>query len=89
MFTVANDGPFFQNAIVPRLKSWIRKVVHEEEEKSAKKTDSKPSLEQEATAAAKAAAAAAAEVARASQEMLISKTEGEFVISLAEPIAPL
>ncbi|KAI8543675.1 hypothetical protein RHMOL_Rhmol08G0237400 [Rhododendron molle] len=71
----AGTAVFFKNAIVPRLKSWIRKVVHEEEEKSAKKADSKPSLEQEATAAAKAAAAAAAEVARASQEMLISKTE--------------
>ncbi|CAL5441150.1 unnamed protein product [Camellia sinensis] len=64
----------FINAIVPRLKSWIRKVAFEEEE-SAKKPSSKPSLEQEATAAAKAAAAAAADVARASQEMLISKTE--------------
>ncbi|XP_058227355.1 peroxisomal membrane protein PEX14 [Rhododendron vialii] len=71
----AGTAVLFKNAIVPRLKSWIRKVVHEEEEKSSKKTDSKPSLEQEATAAAKAAAAAAAEVARASQEMLISKTE--------------
>ncbi|CAL5444641.1 unnamed protein product [Camellia sinensis] len=64
----------YRNAIVPRLKSWIRKVAFEEEE-SAKKPSSKPSLEQEATAAAKAAAAAAADVARASQEMLISKTE--------------
>lgn len=69
----AGTAVIFKNAIVPRLKSWIRKVVHEEG--SAKKTDSTPSLEQEAAAAAKAAAAAAAEVARASQEMLISKTE--------------
>lgn len=40
------------------------------------KSKSKPSLTEEAAAAAKAAAAAAADVARASQEMLISKTEG-------------
>ncbi|KAI7986958.1 Peroxisomal membrane protein PEX14 [Camellia lanceoleosa] len=70
----AGTAVLFKNAIVPRLKSWIRKVAFEEEE-SAKKPSSKPSLEQEATAAAKAAAAAAADVARASQEMLISKTE--------------
>ena len=65
----------FQKAIVPRLKSWIHKVVFEEEEGSAKKTDSKPSLEQEVAAAA----AAVSDVARASQEMLLSKSEGEFV----------
>ncbi|KAL7161639.1 hypothetical protein ACSBR2_042166 [Camellia fascicularis] len=70
----AGTAVLFKNAIVPRLKSWIRKVAFEEEE-STKKPSSKPSLEQEATAAAKAAAAAAADVARASQEMLISKTE--------------
>ncbi|GFZ17473.1 peroxin 14 [Actinidia rufa] len=64
-------------SVVPRLKSWIRKVVFEEEEGSAKKTDSKPSLQQEAAAAAKTAAAAAADVARASQEMLLSKREEE------------
>ncbi|PSS07787.1 Peroxisomal membrane protein [Actinidia chinensis var. chinensis] len=65
----------FQKAIVPRLKSWIRKVVFEEEEGSAKKMDSKPSLEQEAAAAAAAAATAVSDVARASQEMLMSKSE--------------
>lgn len=37
---------------------------------------SKPSLAEEAAAAAKVAAASAADVAQASQEMLISKTEG-------------
>lgn len=36
----------------------------------------KTQFDREAAAAAKAAAAAAADVARASQEMLISKTEG-------------
>ncbi|XAR72631.1 hypothetical protein NMG60_11019342 [Bertholletia excelsa] len=65
----------FKNAIVPRLKSWIRKVVFEEEGKSIKRTNSSPGLEEEATAAAKAAAAAATDVARATQEILISKSE--------------
>lgn len=70
----AGTAVVFKKAVVPRLKSWIRKVVSEGDE-SSKKPDSTPSLEQEAAAAAKAAAAAAADVARASQEMLLSKTE--------------
>ncbi|KAL6992762.1 hypothetical protein U1Q18_010877 [Sarracenia purpurea var. burkii] len=65
----------FKNAVLSRLKSWVRKVALEEEEESGKKVNSKPSLEQEAAVAAKAAATAAADVARASQEMLLSKTE--------------
>ncbi|GFZ17462.1 peroxin 14 [Actinidia rufa] len=73
----AGTAVLFKKSVVPRLKSWIRKVVFEEEEGSAKKTDSKPSLQQEAAAAAKTAAAAAADVARASQEMLLSKREEE------------
>ncbi|KAK9926888.1 hypothetical protein M0R45_024096 [Rubus argutus] len=64
-----------KNAIIPRLRSWVRKVVLEDENDVAKKTDAKPSLAEEAAAAAKAAAAAAADVAKASQEMLNSKTE--------------
>lgn len=65
----------FQKAIVPRLKSWIRKVISEEDEE--KESISKPSLAEEATAAAKSAATAAADVARASQEMLILKDGGQ------------
>lgn len=59
----------------------MRKVVLEEEEGEPliKKLNEKPNLAEEAAAAAKAAAAAAADVARASQEMLLSKTEGQFV----------
>ncbi|KAJ0837662.1 putative peroxisomal membrane protein [Helianthus annuus] len=70
----AGTAIVFKNAVVPRLKSWIRKVVNED---AANKTDKKPTLAEEAAAAAKAAAAAAAvsDVARASQEMLASKTE--------------
>jgi peroxin-14 len=69
-----------QKTIIPRLKSWIRKVVLEEEDDSVMKTNTKLSLAEEAAAAAKAAAAAAADVARASQEMLNSKNEGGIVI---------
>ncbi|XP_076959579.1 peroxisomal membrane protein PEX14-like [Bidens hawaiensis] len=66
----------FKNAVVPRLKSWIRKVVNEDaEEDVANKTDKKPTAAEEAAAAAKAAAAAASDVARASQELLVSKSE--------------
>ncbi|KAJ0439630.1 putative peroxisomal membrane protein [Helianthus annuus] len=69
----AGTAVVFKNAVVPRLKSWIRKVVNED---AANKTDKKPTLAEEAAAAAaKAAAAAASDVARASQEMLASKAE--------------
>ncbi|KAF3437035.1 hypothetical protein FNV43_RR19788 [Rhamnella rubrinervis] len=71
----AGTAVLVKNAIVPRLKSWIRRVVLEDEDGIVKKTDSRPSLAEEAAAAAKAAAAAAADVAKASQEMLISKNE--------------
>lgn len=70
----AGTAVIIKNAVIPRLKSWIRKVVSEEVD-SVKKTDSKPSLAEEAAVAAKAAAAAAADVAKASQEMMNSKNE--------------
>nr|XP_018633863.1 peroxisomal membrane protein PEX14 isoform X2 [Nicotiana tomentosiformis] len=70
----AGTALLFKHTIVPRFKSWIRKVVMEgEDEKGTVK--GRPSLTEEAALAAKAAAAAAADVARASQEMLASKTE--------------
>lgn len=69
-----------QKSIVPRLKSWIRKVVREEDNDSPTKLDSKPSLAEEAAAAAKAAAAAASDVAKASQDILNSKVEGELFV---------
>ncbi|KAL5723714.1 hypothetical protein ACHQM5_007080 [Ranunculus cassubicifolius] len=65
----------FKKSIIPRLKSWIRKVVLEEENDSVKKLDAKPSLVEEAAAAAKSAAAAAADVARASHDILNSKMD--------------
>ncbi|XP_077244101.1 peroxisomal membrane protein PEX14-like isoform X2 [Tasmannia lanceolata] len=70
----AGTAVLLKNVVVPRFKSWIRKVVKEEDD-SEKKDNSKPTLAEEATAAAKAAAAAAADVAKASQEMLNSKNE--------------
>ena len=48
----------------------------EEETDPLKKADAKPSLAEEAVAAAKAASAAASDVARVSQEMMITKSEG-------------
>lgn len=69
-----------QKTIIPRLKSWIRKVVLEEEgEPLIEKSNAKPNLAEEAAVAAKAAASAAADVARASQDMLMSKTEGLYL----------
>nr|XP_027126155.1 peroxisomal membrane protein PEX14-like [Coffea arabica] len=73
----AGTAVLLKKTIIPRLKSWIRKVVLKEEEGEplVEKGNAKPNLAEEAAAAAKAAAAAAADVARASQEMLMSKTE--------------
>lgn len=71
----AGTAIVFKNAIVPRLKSWIRRVVLDEDDVREKGTAGKPSLAEEAAAAAKAAAAAAADVAKASQEMVITKNE--------------
>ncbi|KAF5751873.1 peroxisomal membrane protein PEX14 [Tripterygium wilfordii] len=71
----AGTAVLIKNALVPRLKSWIRNVVSEEDDDPAKKINAKPSLAEETAAAAKAAAAAAADVAKASQEMLSSKNE--------------
>lgn len=70
-----------QNSVVPRLKSWVRRVVLDEED-SVEKAAGKPSVAEEAAAAAKAAAAAAADVAKASQELLISKNEGVLLYAL-------
>ncbi|KAM7272551.1 hypothetical protein ACFE04_027214 [Oxalis oulophora] len=70
----AGSAVLFKKSIIPRLKSWIRKVVMEEEN-NVKEIDGKPSLAEEAAAAAKSAAAAAADVAKASQEMLNSKND--------------
>ncbi|KAJ4829084.1 hypothetical protein Tsubulata_030984 [Turnera subulata] len=74
---LAVSGAGTAKTIIPRLKSWIRKVVAEEEEDLANQTTKKPNLAEETAAAAKAAAAAAADVAKASQEMLNSKNEGQ------------
>ncbi|KAL3628812.1 hypothetical protein CASFOL_027858 [Castilleja foliolosa] len=72
----AGTAVLLKKTIVPRLKSWIRKVVSEGDEEAVNKENSaKPSIAEEAAAAAKSAAAAAADVARASQEMLVTKTE--------------
>ncbi|KAG4389922.1 hypothetical protein AAZX31_06G174100 [Glycine max] len=64
-----------KNSILPRLKSWIRNVVLEEDHDQSKRTGSKPTLAEEAAQAAKAAAVAAADIAKASQELLSSKIE--------------
>ncbi|KAL9434223.1 hypothetical protein AB3S75_028950 [Citrus x aurantiifolia] len=71
----AGTAVFIKKSLIPRLKSWIRKVVLEEEDDSENKSIAKPSLAEEAAAAAKAAAAAASDVAKASQELLNSKNE--------------
>lgn len=70
----AGTAIVFKKSIVPRLKSWILKVVLEEDADNMK-TNLKPSLAEETAAAAKAAAAAASDVSKVTQEMLLSKHE--------------
>ncbi|CAI8609922.1 unnamed protein product [Vicia faba] len=64
-----------KNSLLPRLKSWIRKVVLDNDDELSKETNNKPTLAEEVAQAAKSAAAAAADVAKASQDMLASKGE--------------
>lgn len=71
----------FKNSVIPRLKSWIRTVVLDDENAVGKELAGKPSLVEEAAAAAKAAAAAAADVAKASQDMLITKNEEKKIFA--------
>lgn len=67
-----------QKVVLPRLKSWIRRVAAEDDT-SNKEENSSKSLAEETAEAAKAAASAAAIVATASQELLNSKHEGSLV----------
>ncbi|XP_014509226.1 peroxisomal membrane protein PEX14 isoform X2 [Vigna radiata var. radiata] len=71
----AGTAIIIKKSFLPRLKSWIRKVVLDNDDEQLKKTDDKPTLMEEAAQAAKSAAAAAEEVAKASQEILASKGE--------------
>nr|VDD28475.1 unnamed protein product [Brassica oleracea] len=71
----AGTAVFVKRSLIPRLKSWVRKIMSEEESDPLEKADAKPGLAEEAVAAAKAASAAASDVARVSQEMMKAKSE--------------
>ncbi|KAK1321563.1 Peroxisomal membrane protein PEX14 [Acorus calamus] len=71
----AGTAVFFKKVIVPRLKAWIREVVSEADEEEKKNYISKPIFVEEVAEAAKTAATAATVVAKASQDMLTSKSE--------------
>ncbi|XP_027916899.1 peroxisomal membrane protein PEX14 isoform X2 [Vigna unguiculata] len=75
----AGTAIIIKKSLLPRLKSWIRKVVLDNDDEELKKSDDKPTLMEEAAQAAKSAAAAAAEVAKVSQEILASKERRYFV----------
>ncbi|KAJ4711103.1 Peroxisomal membrane protein PEX14 [Melia azedarach] len=62
-----------KNSILPRLKSWIWKIVLEEHDGSIKKSN--PCLIEEVTAAAKSATSAAADGVKTSMKMLNSKNK--------------
>ncbi|KAJ1418251.1 Winged helix-like DNA-binding domain superfamily [Sesbania bispinosa] len=71
----AGTAMLIKKSVIPWLKSWIRNIVLEEECDQLKRTVSKPTLAEEAAEAAKAAAAAAVDMAKASHEILSSKSE--------------
>ncbi|CAE6255517.1 unnamed protein product [Arabidopsis arenosa] len=71
----AGTAVFIKKSLIPRFKSWVQRIMLEEETDPLKKADAKPSLAEEAVAAGKAASAAASDVARVSQEMMITKNE--------------
>lgn len=72
--TGAGAGVLFKNAVIPKLKAWIRQVTSEADETERKKA-LEPSPAAEAAAAAKAAALAASEVANVSRELVKSRIE--------------
>jgi len=72
--TGAGAGVLFKNAVIPKLKAWIRQVTSEADENERKKA-LEPSPAAEAAAAAKAAALAASEVANVSRELVKSRIE--------------
>lgn len=72
--TGAGAGVLFKNAVIPKLKAWIRQVISEADESEQKKA-LEPSPATEAAAAAKAAAMAASEVANVSRELVKSRIE--------------
>ncbi|KAK7281889.1 hypothetical protein RIF29_10244 [Crotalaria pallida] len=68
----AGTAMLIKNSILPRLKSWMRDVVLEEDDQSKRKVAEEAA---QAAQAAQAAAIAAAAMAKASQEILASKSE--------------
>lgn len=72
--TGAGAGVLFKNAVIPKLKAWIRQVISEADESEQKKS-LEPSPAAEAAAAAKAAAMAASEVANVSRELVKLRIE--------------
>lgn len=65
--------------VIPRLKTWIQKVVAEENDVKKDET-SRSGLAEGAAEAAKAAVSAAAIAAKASEELLNAKNEGSLML---------
>ncbi|KAK9027692.1 hypothetical protein V6N11_067515 [Hibiscus sabdariffa] len=73
IFSGAGTSMLLKKLFFPRLKSWIRKVVLEEDDDESR--NSKQSLYKEAIKAAKEAAVASVDTAKASLQMLQSNKE--------------
>ncbi|KAK8627389.1 hypothetical protein V6N13_135001 [Hibiscus sabdariffa] len=73
IFSGAGTSMLLKKLFLPRLKSWIHKVVLEEDDDESR--NSKQSLYKEAIKAAKAAAVASVDTAKASLQMLQSNKE--------------
>lgn len=69
---------FVKKLLLPRLKSWIRKVVAEGDENEGRQIKSK--IDEETAEAVKASASAVSAIAKTNQELLASKDEEKKIL---------
>ncbi|TKY55200.1 Peroxisomal membrane protein PEX14 [Spatholobus suberectus] len=69
----AEIAVIIKNSILLQFKSWICKVILDNDDEQLKKTNNKSTLTEEVAQAAKSTVTAAADVVKAGQEILASK----------------
>uniref|UniRef100_A0A0D9WBP8 Peroxisomal membrane protein PEX14 n=1 Tax=Leersia perrieri TaxID=77586 RepID=A0A0D9WBP8_9ORYZ len=74
----ASAAVFVKKLLLPRLKSWIRKVVAEGDENKGRQLKSK--VDEETAEAVKASASAVSAIAKTNQELLASKDEEKKIL---------
>ncbi|KAL6624559.1 hypothetical protein ACP70R_031880 [Stipagrostis hirtigluma subsp. patula] len=74
----ASAAVFVKKLFLPRLKSWIRKVVAEDDENQGMRPKAK--IDEETAEAVKASASAVSAIAKTNQELLASKDEEKKIL---------